>query len=241
MTTMRARSEMLLVRGCPILVLVGLALVGCDTKDPEKCRQGQEGVRASLKANDAGALVKWREFAFKQCDEGEFQALDREIQEHKAAQAQAEAEAKKKKAENDQLITVYLDWIGTAKANPASAAAAKCEGEGEAEKKQERWCVGDRMAGPHRLDVIYWEKEPVAASFKTTVPHPITCADLGAHTVVRSFTVQGSIKRHVCQLTGGPAAGLQALVTEAPNAPIEVFSARMVELHPGLKKKVEGG
>ncbi len=222
-------------------VAIGLSLLGaaCDEKDSEKCGKGQEGVRESLKAGNTKLLQEHRDYAFKYCDEGEFQALDNEIQQHEADKKKAEAEEKKKAQENEQLLNVFLGWVGSTKASPQTASAAQCQGEGEAEKKQERWCIGDRIAGTHRLEVMYWEKEPVAALYKTAVPHPTTCEALGG-TVTRSWTVQGAIKRHLCQLSGGQAAGMQALVTEAPGAPLEVFSARFVELHAGMKKKLEG-
>jgi hypothetical protein len=220
-------------------LVASLLVAGCDEKDSEKCGKGQQGVRESLKAGDSSLLNQHREYAFKYRDDGEFQALDREIQEHEAAKKKAEAEEKKKAQENEQLLNVFLGWVGSTKAAPQGASAAQCQGDGEAEKNQERWCVGDRIAGTHRLEVMYWEKEPVAAVYKTTVPHPTTCEALGG-TVTRSWTVQGTIKRHLCQLASGQAAGMQALVTEAPGAPLEVFSARFAELHAGMKKKLEG-
>ncbi len=220
---------------------LGLSLVGgaCDGKDADKCEKGQQGVRESLQAGDAKLLQQHREFAFKYCEDSTFQTLDSEIQKHEADKKKAEAEEKKKQQENEQLLKVFLDWVGSTKAAPQSASAAQCQGEGEAERNQERWCVGDRLAGPHRFEVMYWEKEPVAAVYKATVPHPTSCEALGG-TVVRSWTVQGAIKRDLCQLSGGQAAGMQALVSQAEGAPLEVFSARFAELHAGMKKKLEG-
>jgi len=212
---------------------------GCDQKDEDKCTKGQQGVRESLKADDLKLLKEHRDYAFKYCEEGEFQALDREIEEHQAAKKKAEAEEKKKAQENEQLLSVFLGWVGSTKAAPQGASAAQCQGDEEAEKNKERWCVGDRLAGTHRFEVMYWEKEPVAANYKTVVPNPTSCEALGG-TVTRSWTVQGNIKRDLCQLTSGQAAGMQALVTEVPSAPLEVFSARFVELHAGMKKKLEG-
>jgi hypothetical protein len=87
--------------------------------------------------------------------------------------------------------------------------------------------------------VRYWEKESAAARFEAKIPHPITCEALGAHRVIRTWTVPNQpIKRFHCEITGGPAAGLQAMVSQAVNAPLHVFSAKYLELDGGLKAKL---
>ena len=240
---MTKRAETMLGRKwLGLLALLGLSMIGapCDGKDSEKCREGQEGVTASLKAGDQTLLKRWRDYSFKVCDDSEFTAIDREISEHQAAKQKAAAEKKKKERENKQVLDAFLMWAGSNKGAPDRAANATCEGDKAAEKAKERWCTGDRIAGIHRFEVTYWENEPVAAVFKTTIPHPIQCDALGTpSTVIRTWKVQGTISRYHCQISGGPAAGMQALITEAPNAPLEVFSTRFPELHAGMKRKLE--
>ena len=96
-----------------------------------------------------------------------------------------------------------------------------------------------RTAGTHQLHVRYWEKEPVAAKFDATLPAPITCEKLGAHRVIRSWNVPNQqVKRSHCEITGGVLAGLQAMVSEAHQAPLHIFSPKYVEMAPALKAKL---
>jgi hypothetical protein len=96
-----------------------------------------------------------------------------------------------------------------------------------------------RMAGSHQLHVRYWEKEPVAAKFDAKIPLPITCDKLGGARVIRSWTVPGQpVQRHHCEITAGAAAGMQAMVSEANNAPLHVFSAQYLERDGALKNKL---
>lgn len=227
--------------GIVVAAVLGASLLGfsCDGKDEDKCRKGQEGVRASLKAGNDGLLKDWRNYAFKYCDDGEFSAVDREISDFQKEKQRVEAEKKKKEQENKAVLDLFLGWVGQYKAAPEGAAAnVSCDGGPDEEKSKERWCVRQRQAPPYVLQVRYWEKEPVASAFHVVIPHPITCDALGTAQVIRSWTVQGSIKRHHCQITGGLAAGMQAMVTEAAQAPLHVFSPQFVEKDPALKTKL---
>lgn len=232
------RTSAIAVRGAIILLGGSLLGFGCSEKDTEKCQEAQNGVRASVKAGDQALLTQWRDRAFKYCEESEFQTVDREITDQQKAKQQAEADKKKKEGENKALLEVFLTWVGQNKAAPERAAAATCVGDAEQEKAKERWCNGTRQAGAHPLNVSYWEGETVGASFSVKVPNPITCDALGPSRIIRSWVVQGSIKRHHCELTGGPAAGMQALVTEASNAPLQVFSSQFLTHHAGMQAKV---
>lgn len=224
------------------LSFLGLDIPGCDGKDSDKCAEGQAGVRASLKAGDQALVDQWRTYAFKYCESGEFTALDREIQETLTAKKKAEAEKAKAKAANLQLVNLFVGWVGANKANPAGAAATvSCDGGEKEEKSQERWCVRTRMAGPHQLHVRYWEKEPTQVTFSAQIPEPITCEALGPHVVKRSWAVQGTIQRHHCSLTGGAAAGMEAMVTEAKNATLHIFTPQYVERNEALKRQLSGG
>jgi hypothetical protein len=231
------------VRGGVLAVLGGALLLsaGCSQKDAAKCQQGQEGVKKSVQAGDDALVQQWREYAYKYCEDSALlSSLDREITEKRAADAKRKAEEAKQKAANEQLVALFLKWAGENKAAPERAASnAACEGGEAEEKSQERWCNGTRTAGSHVLSVRYWEKESAAAKFEVKVPQPITCEALGAHRVIRAWTIPNQpIKRFHCEITGGPAAGLQAMVSQAVNAPLHVFSAKYLEMDPGLKTKL---
>ncbi len=227
--------------GLVAVAVLGASLLGfsCDGKDAEGCRGAQAGVRASLQAGDTALLARWRDRAFKLCEDSEFSALDREILDTQAQKQKAEAEKQQKLAENKAVLDLFLGWVGQFRAAPEGAAAAvSCDGGKAEEASKERWCVRQRQAGPYTVSVRYWEKESAAASFHVVVPNPITCEALGPSQVLRTWTVQGSIKRYHCQITGGPAAGMQAMVTEAMKAPLHVFSPQFVERDPALKAKL---
>jgi hypothetical protein len=230
--------------GVALAALLGLSMTAfsCDSlfKSEEKCNEAKDGVRASLKADDRALVQKWREYAYSNCaDKDELSKLDQDITQAQADADKAKAEKNKRQTETKQLVDLFAGWAGSNKAAPQNAAANVSCDPGEAqEKSQERWCARTRQAGPHAFEVRYWEKEPAAARFSTKVPNPITCNDIGPHRVIRSWVVQGAIKRHHCEITGGAAAGLQALVTEAQDAPLHLFSARFVELDPALQAKL---
>jgi hypothetical protein len=215
-----------------------LGVVACDQKDSGKCQEGQAGVKKSLEAGDDALLNQWRTYAHKYCEGDEFVGIDREITETRAAKAKAEADQKRQQQENDQLLQVFTQWVAGARNDPATGATPACEGGEKEEKSQERWCVGSRQAGAYQLNVRYWDKERVAAKFDVAVPHPITCEKIGG-TALRTWNVPNQpIKRHHCQINAGALSGMQAMVSEAANAPLHVFSPQYVEKDPALKQKL---
>jgi hypothetical protein len=218
-------------------------LVGCGLiKDEKKCEEGLKGVRASLDAGDRVLLERWRAYAHENCsDKAELAKLDQDAGPKLAAFERTKAEAEQRATATKQLLAIFLDWSGGNKLAPENASVnVTCEGDEAAEKSKERWCVRSRQAGPHALEVRYWEKEPAAVRFMTKLPGAITCADLGAHQVVRAWTVQGNAKRQLCEVTAGPAAGMRALVTEALGAPLYLFSPRYLELDTGFQTLTQG-
>ena len=234
-TSKRVRTTAALVS-----LFLPLVLTGCNRKNPEKCQEGQAGVKKSLEASDDALLTRWRDYAYKYCAAEAFAAVDKDIVDTRAAKQKAEAEKKRQQQENDSLLQVFTQWIAGARNAPERAANPTCAGGEKEEKSQERWCVGDRQAPPHVLHVRYWDKERVAAKFDVVVPHPITCEKLGG-TALRSWMVPNQpIKRHYCQINAGPLAGMQAMVTEAANAPVHVFSPQYVEKDAALKAKLTG-
>jgi hypothetical protein len=227
--------------GLVAVAVLGASLLGfsCDGKDAEGCRGAQAGVRASLQAGDTALLARWRDRAFKLCEDSEFSALDREILDTQAQKQKAEAEKQQKLAENKAVLDLFS--AGWASSGPRPRAPPPPSPVTVARRRRPRrsgGCVRQRQAGPYTVSVRYWEKESAAASFHVVVPNPITCEALGPSQVLRTWTVQGSIKRYHCQITGGPAAGMQAMVTEAMKAPLHVFSPQFVERDPALKAKL---
>jgi hypothetical protein len=223
--------------GLAVAFGVGSAGLKACGKDPQKCTKAQDGIRQSLKAEDAALVQRWRDYAYKQCaDRASLTALDREVADGLAAADRRRSEAARLKQESQGLLGAFTGWVAAARATPETASASPaCEG-GEAEQKsKERWCVARRMAGTYTLEARYWEKESTAARFSTVMPGPITCEALGPHRVIRTWTIPGTpVKRTHCELTGGALAGMQALVAEAVNGPVDVFTPRFAELDPAF-------
>ena len=220
-----------------LCVAFGLGNIpGCG-KDQAKCTKAQDGVRQSLKAEDTALVQRWRDYAYKHCaDRTSLTALDREVADGLAAADRRKSEAARQKQQSQALLGAFTGWVAGARATPETASATRsCEG-GEAEQKsKERWCVARRMAGTYTLAARYWEKESTAARFSTVMPGPITCDALGPNRVIRSWTIPGTpVKRTHCELSGGTLAGTQALVAEAVNGPLDVFTPRYVELDPAF-------
>jgi hypothetical protein len=231
-----------------LLALIACAVwatAACNRKDAVKCQEGQNGVRKSLEAADQQLLQKWRNYAYEHCaDRAALQTLDQEIAQQQAAAAKKKREAAKLQKQNDQLLQLFLGWAGTHRANPAAAAATVNCGGGEAEEKsQERWCNRTRSTQgtpPSQFNVRYWEKDPQAVSFDVKLPQPITCEKLGAHRIVRSWTVPNQkVKRTHCEITAGPLGGMQAMISEALNAPLHIISPKFLEMNPALKNKLD--
>jgi hypothetical protein len=240
-TQMHARSttRQLTRTAAPLAALIlALGAGGCKTKDADKCQEGQAGVKKSLEAHNDALLTQWRDYAYKYCEAAVFAGIDREIADTRAAEKKAEADQQHKQQELDQLLQLFTQWVAGARNNPERAATPTCGG-GEAEaKSHERWCVGQRQASPYVFTVRYWDKEPVAAKFDVTLPQPITCEKLGG-VALRTWTVPNqAIKRQHCQINSGPLAGMQAMVTEAVNAPLHVFSPQYLEKDAALSAKL---
>jgi hypothetical protein len=212
-------------------------------KDPEKCRSAQDGVRQSLKAGDSALVTRWREYAYKQCsDNAQLTALDKEIADSLAAAEKRKNEAARLKQETGALVGTFTGWVAGVRNAPETASATpSCEGTEAQAKSKERWCNARRQASSYVLEARYWEKEPSAARFTTRLPGPATCQDLGPGRTIRTWTIPGTTaKRSHCELTGGSLAGLQALVVEAINGPLEVFSVRFLELDQAFSARVNG-
>lgn len=237
-----------IVRGSSSLGLVALFLVvGCQNKDAAKCSEAQQTARQALNTKDVDLAVKWREYAYKQCEDAtQLSQLDKEIVEKRAAIDAAARDLAQKKSQQQQLLTLFKDWVGQSKANPErSVANVTCEGadDKKLEASKERFCSGARavtgMDGTS-LQARFWEKTPAeAVLFTVRLPLPATCNDLGGHNVIKATDIaatQGrTVKRYYCNITDGSLAGLQALVTEANSADLRVFTAKYPEQDPALR------
>jgi hypothetical protein len=233
-------------RHIAILSILGLACLalgasGCKGKDAAKCQEAQDGVRKSAAAGDEALLTQWRNYAYKYCEDSTaLGALDQEIAQKKAADAKAKAEALRKQQESDQLVALFVKWAGENRAAPdRSGATVSCDGGEAEEKSQERWCARTRRAGSYTLSARYWDKDRTAVKFDTVIPQPITCEKLGAARIIRSWTIPNQqVKRSHCEITAGALAGMQAMVSEASNAPLHVFTPAYLERDPALKRKL---
>jgi hypothetical protein len=235
-----------LLLGSVVAMSLGLG-VGCKNKDAAKCAEAQQTARQALNVKDVELAVKWREFAYKQCDDAsQLAQLDKEIVEKRTAIETAARDAAKAKAQQQQLLALFKDWVGQSRANPErSVTNVACEGGDDAKLKasKERFCSGARavtgMEGTS-LQARFWEKTPAdAALFTVRLPLPATCADLGAARVVKTTDIPATggktVKRYVCELTDPALSGLQALVTEAASADLRVFTAKYPEQDPALR------
>ena len=81
-------------------------------KDAQKCTKAQDGVRQSLKAEDAPLVQRWRDYAYKQCaDRAALTALDREVADGLAAADRRKSEAARLKQESQALLGAFTGWI----------------------------------------------------------------------------------------------------------------------------------
>jgi hypothetical protein len=232
---------------CGFGCLALLMAAGCQNKDAAKCAEAQQTARQALAGKDVDLAVKWREFAYKQCeDTAQLTQLDKEIVDKRSAIDAAARDAAQKKSQQQQLLTLFKDWIGQSRAAPERGVTnVSCEGADDPKLKtsKERFCSGARAVtgiDGTSLQVRFWEKTPGdAALFTVRLPLPATCADLGGNRELKTTDIaatQGrTVKRHYCELTEGALAGLQALVTEANSADLRVFSVKYPEQDPALR------
>jgi hypothetical protein len=215
-----------------------LPLLGCSEKNQEKCDEALRVARQSLAIENTPLARQWRERAYRYCDaasglqslDAEIVKRDQEIQQRKAADATRQAEA-------TQVMTLFVDWAAKSRATPDKAVAnISCRGP---EDSKERWCEGQRKIGDkYAVSVLYWEQEPEAAQFKTRVPHGFDCAALGEHRLIKSFNVEAT-KRSLCEITGGPLAGMKAVVSAVPaESEARVFTDKYLQRDAGLKAQL---
>jgi hypothetical protein len=238
--------------GFALLLCFGVAALACDDKDPQKCDQATSATRQALKAEDLALARQWRDYAWKHCgDSAALGALDQEVVNTQTAIAQRKQAEEQRAQRKKQLLDLFSSWAAEHRGNPPRASAApQCDGAETrpaqaAVENKERWCQGTReVLGGGQLSVRWWDAEPEAVRFRVRSEAPVTCDDLGPHTVVRSWEVPASggrtAKRAHCELTGGALAGLHAVVSEAQNADVDVFSPQYLQRDAQLRRQVEG-
>jgi hypothetical protein len=230
--------------GLTLLSLV--ALGGCKQGDPEKCTQAQTVVRTSLDAEDFGAARQWREYAHKQCeDKSALPALDQSIVDREAQVAARKAAAAKLEQDTKALAKLFFEFVAQHRAAPQAASQAPvCDQApaGAPPDSKERLCTATRQAGSRPFEVRYWDAEPTAFRFSTTLDGELDCRALNG-TVSKQWDVAAvggkTAKRTRCDL-GGALQGLTAVLTAAGRAPIHVVSPSYVARDPGWRVILEG-
>ena len=233
------------LRGFFVLAATVTAL-GCSQKDEKKCQEALDGTRKSLAAGDANLVSQWRNRSYTYCaDQGSLSALDRQIVDQQATEAAAKSAVAQRKAQNDALIATFTAWAGQNRAAPDHASATpKCDGDDPTKasepKSKDRLCTATRTAGIYTLTARYWDADHTAELFTTTPPGPISCDDLGANKVLKQWAVPSTtgqgIKRTRCELGAGALAGMNAVVSEAGDAAVYIFTPAYLEKDPTVKK-----
>jgi hypothetical protein len=235
-----------------LLVLVAtISAFGCSEKDATKCQDALDGTRKSVAAADVALTGQWRERAYKYCaDQASLSALDKEISEKQAAEATAKAAEAQRLALNASLLKTFVTWAGDNKVAPDHASVSpKCDGDdpdaggrkvaSTEPKTTQRFCTATRSAGNNTLTARYWEADKTIELFMTKAPAPASCDDLGPNKVLKSWDVPAvsgqSVKRTRCELSG-PLSGMQAVVSQAANAAVYIFSPSYLEKDAALKK-----
>ncbi len=224
---------------------------GCKQKDAEKCAQALNVTRQALEQENFDLATQWRDYAYKNCDDqAGLQALDQEIVEKRQAvhtREQQEA-AEKKKAE--ALLGVFTSFVANHRAKPSGASASpECEepAKGKPKDSKERWCSATRaLSGAQQsFRVRYWEAEPEAVLFAMKPVQPVKCDALGGNKVIQTWPMPAvggkTATRTHCEIVSGPLSGMHALVTEASNADLFVFTPKYLEHDAGFKKRASGG
>jgi len=231
------------------LLILGAAVsaLACSQKDAAKCQEALDGTRKSLAAADYNLVSQWRNRAYTYCaDSGSLASLDQQIVTQQAAENAAKAAVAQSKAQNAAVIGLFTSWAGQNRAAPEHASTApSCDGDDPTKpaaepKSKERMCTATRIASPYTLTARYWDGDHNAELFMTTPPGPISCDDLGANKVLKQWEVPSTtgqgIKRTRCELSSGALSGMNAVVSEAVNAPVYIFTPPYLEKDPNMKK-----
>lgn len=229
-----------------LLALSTLVLAGCKKGDEEKCTQAQTVVRTAVANGDFASARQWREYAYKECgDASSLPALDQSIVQAESAAAAKKAQEEREVQETNSLAKVFFQFVADNRAAPEHASQSPvCDPPpaGAPATSKDRFCTATRQAGTHALEARYWEADPTAFRFTTTLDGQLDCKAMGG-TVSKEWDVPAvggkSAKRQRCEL-GGALQGLTAVVTGAHKAPLYVVSPSYVAHDPGWHAILEG-
>ncbi|MEB2310446.1 MAG: hypothetical protein OZ928_01295 [Polyangiaceae bacterium] len=224
-----------------VAVLGGLALLtaaGCKKGDAAKCEQATATIRQALQSGDVASARTWREYAYKQCDDGsQLSALDQEIVAKEGELQKAKAAADATKTQSNQLIGLFVGWAADHKGSLDTAGnTVSCDPEEKsatpapAGEKPRRWCTRTRAASSFTLTARYRDEQRAAVRFSTVAPAPVTCDALGPNRVLGT-----PVGRSYCEITGGRLQGMQALISARPDGThVDVFSPEYLAKDPSL-------
>ncbi|MET0791343.1 MAG: hypothetical protein ABW061_07450 [Polyangiaceae bacterium] len=229
-----------------LILAATVSTFGCSEKDATKCQEALDGTRKSVAAGDASLTNQWRERSYKYCeDQAALTALDKEISDKSSAAAAAKAAETARLALNTGLLKTFVTWASDNRVAPDHASVApKCDGD-DADPAlpkpttKDRFCTATRTAGTNTLSARYWEADKTILLFTTKAPAPASCDDLGPNKVLKTWDVPAangqSVKRTRCELSG-TLAGMNAVVSDAANASVYIFSPSYLLKDPALKK-----
>jgi hypothetical protein len=222
------------------LISLTLAAPGCKKKNPENCTNAKNVIQQALTSEDFASARQWRDYAYKQCDSADMQALDQQIVTKEGEVQKRKADEDALKRRTDDLVKLFSDWVAQHRAAPSGAAVTVNCGESsdpkDPKKEKERWCNRERAAGEFKLRVSYWDAEPDAFEFSTTAPGPVACTDLGPGSVLK--TNHSGALLH-CNITGGTLTGTQALIVRtAQGTQISVVTPKYVEKNEAFRRRL---
>jgi hypothetical protein len=230
-----------------LILAATVSAFGCSEKDATKCQEALDGTRKSVAAGDASLTNQWRERSYKYCeDQAALAALDKEISDKSSAASAAKAAETARLALNAGLLKTFVTWASDNRVAPDHASVApKCDGDEpdavppKFSTTKERFCTATRTAGTNTLTARYWDADKTILMFDTKAPAPASCDDLGPNKVLKTWDVPAangqSVKRTRCELSG-TLAGMNAVVSQAANAAVYIFSPSYLLKDPGLKK-----
>ncbi|MCA9595237.1 MAG: hypothetical protein KC776_18090 [Myxococcales bacterium] len=220
-----------------LLVVAPLALGGCKKKDPAKCDEAMKTTRQALGSEDFALAKQWREYAYKNCDDGAtLSGLDKEIVDKQAEVEKKKADAEALERETDQLVKLFTGWIAQHRANPEGAAVnVVCA---EPADSKDHWCDRERsVGGKYQVKVRYWEADPEAQEYTTLAPGMVKCSQFGDTTEVSQKA--GGAQKY-CQITGGSLANMFVLIRHAGDGThLNVVTQKFVDRHAGFRHLIQ--
>jgi hypothetical protein len=227
-------------------LLCALLTVGCNKTDPKACSHAMDVTRESLKDKNVALARRWRDYAWKQCDDKTaLQAFDKEVVAGEDEITKEKQEEEQKKTQSQELLGLFVQWAGDHRASPDAAGAdVSCEPEEKPEKgapppklpdKPHRFCTRTRaVSDSFNLQVRYREDDPGVVHFQTIAPSDVSCDALGANKVLKKWPA-----RTECEITGGRLQGLDAVITRATDGThVEVFSTQYLDRDAALKNEL---